>query len=87
VKSHEVGRQEAEAVSAVSVSPDALKPAQPEILDRAQLAARWSISVRSIARMIAAGRAPKPFAVGGLLRWRLSSIEDFERKGGRGLLP
>jgi hypothetical protein len=51
-----------------------------DVLDRRALAARWGVSIRSIARLEASGGGPRAFRVGRLVRWTLDEVRRFEAK-------
>ena len=54
--------------------------AEPPVLDRRGLAARWGVSSRSIARLEASGTGPRAFRIGRLVRWTLDEVRRFESK-------
>lgn len=60
--------------------PSVLLPYPTPVLDRRALAARWGVSIRSIARLEASGTGPRPFRVGRLVRWTLEEVRRFEAK-------
>ena len=42
-------------------------------------ARRYSLSQRTIFRLTAAGKLPRPVRIGGAVRWRLADIELWEK--------
>lgn len=44
-------------------------------------ARRYSLSQRTIFRLSAAGKLPRPVRIGGAVRWRLADIELWEKLG------
>jgi predicted DNA-binding transcriptional regulator AlpA len=61
-------------------------PLQNRHLTEDDLALRWVMSVRSLKRLLAAGRGPKPLRIGRAVRFRLAEVERWEaqveRRGG-----
>lgn len=46
-----------------------------------ELAHILALSKRSIFRTTAAGKLPRPYKIGGAIRWRLSDIERWQNMG------
>jgi predicted DNA-binding transcriptional regulator AlpA len=67
----------------------ALNLTAADVLDRRALAARWGVSIRSIARLEASGAGPRAFRVGRLVRWTLDEVRRFEARAAasRGSFP
>jgi predicted DNA-binding transcriptional regulator AlpA len=61
------------------------KPARAEtaeVLVSAQtLAARLAVSVRTLWRLRASGKVPRPIKLGGNVRWRTEEIDDWVHAG------
>jgi predicted DNA-binding transcriptional regulator AlpA len=53
-----------------TVSP----PVPPSLIDTAESARLSGCSVRHWRRLVAAGRAPQPVRLGGLVRWRRTEL-------------
>ncbi|QDU79813.1 Helix-turn-helix domain protein [Polystyrenella longa] len=52
-----------------------------ELLDRAELAQRLKVSLRTLQRYIARGMLPKPVYLGRLVRWRTTDIIEWIDNG------
>ncbi len=50
----------------------------PAFLTQIELAARWRISPRTLERWRWAGDGPRFIKIGGLVRYRLEDVDDFE---------
>ncbi len=50
-------------------------------LDTAAVADRYAVSRKHIFRLIDAGKIPQPLRIGHALRWRLSTLEQWESAG------
>lgn len=59
------------------VAGEAARPAQAPLLDAAEVAGMLKCSERTVYRLAGSGRMPKPIRLGGLVRWRRQTIEDW----------
>jgi predicted DNA-binding transcriptional regulator AlpA len=50
-------------------------------LSAATLADILSVSIRTVWRLRASGKLPKPVEIGGAIRWRASDISEWSRLG------
>lgn len=56
----------------------------PQMLRERELAARWSLSQRTLQRWRAEGYGPPYLSIGGAIRYRLDEVEEFENATKRG---
>ncbi len=63
-------------------NPTSIRPrlGQP-LVTAQQLAELLAVSPRSLRRLVATGRCPKPIRLGGAARWHLQRIETWLRAG------
>ena len=54
---------------------------EPLLVDAQQLALMIGLSLRTIRRMDAAGRLPRPVRIGNCTRWRVSEIRAWSEAG------
>lgn len=59
-------------------------PARGTMLTKAELAARWRVSTRTLERWRAEGYGPAWFVIGGAIRYRVSDVLAFELAQRRG---
>ena len=52
-----------------------------KLLTQKQLARRWALSERTLERWRCTGEGPTYVKLGGLVRYRLADVEEFEQKG------
>jgi predicted DNA-binding transcriptional regulator AlpA len=62
------------------VKPVEQPPRDPErLLNRRELAERLGLAERSISSMVNAGELPKPYRLGGVVRWSWREVEKYLR--------
>ena len=50
-----------------------------QLLTRRDLAERWQVSERHILKLHSRGKAPEYLRIGGVIRYKLSAIEEYEK--------
>ncbi|MBW3598151.1 MAG: helix-turn-helix domain-containing protein [Planctomycetes bacterium] len=69
------------AASSLTTTPESAAAAQPLLISAPQLATLLSVSERTVWRLQAAGKLPRPVKIGGQKRWRRSEVDRWIAAG------